>query len=296
MSLQRPHISLVVTDLDNTLYDWVTFFVTAFYRMVDTAATLLNIRQEQLLDELQRVHRKYHDSEYPFALLETRVVLDRFAGASRRDLKQALDPAFRAFNEARDQSLKLYDSVLPTLEKLHSLGVHVVGHTEASAPNAFFRLRKLGCLPFISRLYALEHTGEEHPVIEKSLRFQDERERIHFLQPKQRKPNPEILATICNEYNAAPEHVLYVGDSISRDIGMAKEAGTWSAFAEYGLQYDKSLWSKLVRITHWSDEDVERNEQLRLAYGHARPDVILDRSFGQILDAFSFGPPAEPTP
>lgn len=289
MRQERPHISLVVTDLDNTLYDWVTFFVSSFYRMVDSATELLGVERETLLDQLQAVHKHYHDSEYPFALLETEIVRARFAGSTRLELKQRLDPAFHAFNEARDQSLRLYSHVHETLAHLRSAGTVVVGHTEASAPNAFFRLRKLECLPFVSRLYALEHLGEDHPVIEKNLRFQDDRERVHFLRADQRKPNPAILLTICQEYGVSPFEVLYVGDSISRDIGMAKEAGTWSAFAEYGLRYDKTLWTKLVRVTHWSDEDVRRNEEARRMYAHVKPDVVLNDHFGQILEHFSFG-------
>lgn len=290
---QRPHISLVVTDLDNTLYDWVTFFVSAFYRMVDTASEILDVDREQLLDELRAVHRHHHDSEYPFALLETRVVRERFSDLSRLQLKQHFALAFKSFNDARDRTLRLYPTVLETLKHLRSLGTVVVGHTEASAPNAFFRLRKLDCLPLVSRLYALEHTGEDHPVIEKSLRFQEERERVHFLRGDQRKPNPAILLTICQEYGVSPSNVLYVGDSISRDIAMAKEAGTWSAFAEYGLRYEKPLWSKLVRVTHWSEEDVRRNEEAKKLYSTVKPDVVLDQTFAQMLDHFSFGASSE---
>jgi FMN phosphatase YigB (HAD superfamily) len=289
MSPERPHISLVVTDLDNTLYDWVTFFVSAFYRMVDTATELLAVDREELLDQLRDVHRRYHDSEYPFALLETRIVRERYGASSRRDLKQRLDAAFQSFNEVRDRTLQLYPTVLETLVRLRSLGTIVVGHTEASAPNAFFRLRKLQCLPLVSRLYALEHDGQDHPVIEKSLRFQEERERVHFLRPDQRKPNPAILLTICQVYGVSPSNVLYVGDSISRDIGMAKEAGTRSAFAEYGLSYDKVHWSQLVRVTHWSEEDVRRNEETRKLYSGVKADVVLNEAFGQILEHFTFG-------
>jgi hypothetical protein len=72
--MSRPLISLVITDLDNTVYDWLTAFVPAFYAMVREAAPLIGVDEEELLDELQAVHRKHGDSEHPFALLETRAV------------------------------------------------------------------------------------------------------------------------------------------------------------------------------------------------------------------------------
>lgn len=284
----KPEIQLVVTDLDNTLYDWVTFFVTSFYAMVSVASGLLEMSDDDLLDQLQNVHRRYHDSEYPFALLETEVVRQRYGSLSRREAKERLDPAFRAFNAARIETLRLYPTVQATLDHLSSIGVPVVGHTEASAPNAMFRLRKLGCLPAITRLYAVEHQGEDHPIPEKGLRFDPEFERVRFLRSDQRKPNPTVLLTICREAAVSPEHVLYVGDSISRDIGMAREAGTHSAFAQYGTRFDKALWQRLVRVTHWSNEDVVRAEHARRLYQDVHADVTLDRDFAQILDAFRF--------
>src|SRR5262249_49881054 len=146
-------------------------------------------------------------------------------------------PAFAAFNAARDRTLRVYEGVLDALARLAALRVPVVGHTEASAPNAFFRLRKLDCLPYIAALYALEHVGADHPVIEKSLRFQEDSDRVRFLRADQRKPNPAILSTICEAYAVSPSETLYVGDSLTRDIAMAREAGARSAWAEYGLSY-----------------------------------------------------------
>ena len=41
--MSLPVISLVITDLDNTVYDWLTAFVPAFYAMVHEAARLIGV-------------------------------------------------------------------------------------------------------------------------------------------------------------------------------------------------------------------------------------------------------------
>lgn len=82
-----------------------------------------------------------------------------------------------------------------------------------------------------------------------------------------------------------PSETLYVGDSISRDIGMAKEAGAWTAWAEYGTHYDPADWNRLVRITHWSREDVERAQAAKEQYGDVRPDFILREGFFELIAA-----------
>jgi FMN phosphatase YigB (HAD superfamily) len=163
----RPRIRLVVTDLDNTLYDWVTFFATAFTAMVDVAVRVLEIDREKLLDELRTVHRRYHNSEQPFALLETDSARERFP--TTEDRVRALNEAFYAFNSVRKRSLHAYPTVIETLSALKSQGVRVAGHTEATVPNAQFRLGTLEIAPFIERLYALEHVGEPHPAPERSV-------------------------------------------------------------------------------------------------------------------------------
>ena len=40
--------SFLITDLDNTLYDWVTYFSTSFTAMIEALVPIINIDKEQL--------------------------------------------------------------------------------------------------------------------------------------------------------------------------------------------------------------------------------------------------------
>lgn len=284
----KVEIELVVTDLDNTLYDWVTFFACAFYEMIRVASRHLEVPEERLLDECRMVHHQHRDSEVPFGLLETPSVKKRYGALSRPEQAKALNEAFHAFNHERDRVLKLYPGVYETLEYLHQV-VRVVGHTEARAANAVFRLHKLGISGLINPLYALEQSGTEHPDpvrVLQYMRYIDEN--VRLLPESERKPNPGVLLDICNDEGISPRRALYIGDSIARDIGMAKAAGVWSAWAEYGTRYDRKLWERLVRVTHWTAEDVARAEAAEAKHHYVKPDVVLNQDFSEILDHFSF--------
>lgn len=63
---------------------------------------------------------------------------------------------------------------------------------------------------------------------------------------------------------------------------MAREAGVRSAWARYGTAHPAGAWETLVAVTHWTDEDVAREQELRLAASGIAPDVTLDR-FGDLL-------------
>jgi FMN phosphatase YigB (HAD superfamily) len=274
-----PRIRLVVTDLDNTLYDWVTFFASAFTAMVDVAVRILEVDRERLLDELRTVHRRYHNSEQPFALLETECVREQFR--SSEDAVKALNEAFHAFNSVRKRGLRAYPTVVETLSVLRSRGIRVAAHTEATVPNAQFRLSKLGLAPFIERLYALEHVGEPHPAPARQEPIDAVRD-VRLINHDERKPDPRVLREISQDIGVPLSETLYVGDSIVRDIGMAKLAGAWAAWAKYGTLFDRKHWEALVRVTHWSAEDVERAKAESARLGATSPDFVLDR-FSDIL-------------
>jgi phosphoglycolate phosphatase len=289
--MQKPIIHLLVTDLDNTLYDWVTFFAYALYEMVSEAADILEVSQETLLDDMRRVHQRYGNSEYPLALIETDSALKKYRGLGPPEITCLLNKAFQKFNWARRQSLALYPGVSKTLKQLHDQGVLIVGHTEATSVNALFRLRKLGIAPYFTRLYAQASEREDLIDLIWEKHVGESGPNVAHLHHGERKPNPQILVKICCDMHVSPAHALYVGDSIVSDVGMAKEVGVWAAWAEYGTRFDLAAWDKLVRITHWTPQDVDRVKLARDRYGRSLPDAVLHSEYSEILQHFSFTAP-----
>jgi phosphoglycolate phosphatase-like HAD superfamily hydrolase len=273
---------LLITDLDNTLYDWVTFFSRSFLGMVEELSILLGVDRESLFDEFKVLHQFCGNSEQPFTALNLPSVRRRFPGVSRQQLLQELDGPLHAFNRLRSQHLQLYDSVEETLEILSAAGVTIVGHTESTAENAFFRLQKLEIAHFFRRLYVLESDYEGHPDPARAALLSPPQGFIETVPRSERKPNPVLLQDICRREGTDPEDAWYVGDSLTRDMSMARMAGITSVWARYGTLYDRELWKVLVRITHWSSEDVAREEALKKQFENVQPDFVID-SFEEIL-------------
>ena len=280
---QRPGISLVITDLDNTIYDWLAAFVPAFYAMVERAAPLIGVSEDRLLDELKAVHQKHGDSEHPFALLETRSVQEKMAAMTQAERAELLDPAFHAFNRVRKQNLRLYDGVYETLDQVSAIPVPIVGDTDARVINCLFRLKQLNIRQFFSTLYAPAHVSKELDAATLDSGF------VRLLSAGDRKPNPQTLLDICAHYSVDPANALYVGDSLVRDIYMAQQAGLHSAWARFGTLYDKALWPRLVRVTHWTEADVEKENSLREQARGTEPESVLDH-FADLLGLYRFEP------
>jgi FMN phosphatase YigB (HAD superfamily) len=276
-------MKLLVTDLDNTLYDWVTFFSTSFAALVSALEVRFDIPRNVLLREFKQVHQYHHNSEHPFAACELPSVLSRFPGMSRAQVANELSPdVFQAFNSARKQILSLYPGVKETLTALREQGVRIVGHTEAIAPNAIYRLDMLGVLGLFDRLYAIESHLEPHPRGGSHVDPELPPGFLRSVAASDRKPNPKLLLDICDLEKVSLTETVYVGDSIARDIMMAKQAGVTSVWAIYGTKYDPIAWNLLVQVTHWSDDDVAREAQLKAVAKNVHPDYVIE-SFSELL-------------
>jgi phosphoglycolate phosphatase len=280
-----PQISLLICDLDNTLYDWVTYFARAFGAMIESAVARLGVDREILLNELRDIHRAHHNSEHPFALMEARSIHGALAERGERVSLETLAPEFAAFNATRTNELKLYPGVEETLSEIQRTGTRIVAHTEASAHNATSRLRRLHVERFFSKVYAIQPAAAAHPNPRHSaptIPYE-----ITYLAESERKPNPLILSEIVRAEGRGVDEALYVGDSISRDMGMARAAGVWAAWARYGTRFETEYWQQLVRVTHWTPEDVARAETAHRQFGTTQPDFILD-SFAELLAKVHF--------
>jgi phosphoglycolate phosphatase len=279
---------LLITDLDNTLYDWVTYYARAFRALVDVLVKDLGIDREELLDEFKAVHQRHGDSEYPLAVFELPSVVRRFPHLRGDELRAALGRAFSALEAATEEHLRLYPAVVSTLGALRQAGVLIVGHTEAMAENAFFRLRHLLISSRFSALYALEGRVTGRDWLSPAAAAALSEGFIQLVPRSERKPNPRLILDICSREGIRKEDAWYVGDSLTRDVSMAKTAGVKAVWARYGTRYDRGLWDSLVRITHWTEEDVAREAELRQGLSSVQPDWTID-SFAELTGLLGVG-------
>lgn len=279
---------LLITDLDNTLYDWVTYFAHSFRAMVEELAVTLDVAEATLLNEFKAVHQHYGNSEHPFAMFELPSVRHRFPNSSREELLYELESSLAAFRASREKHLQLYEGVHDTLKAVAEEGTIIVAHTEAVSIHAYYRLMRLDILKYFKHIYALEGFLEPHPNPSRAAELMPPPSLIEIIPRDERKPNPKLLQDICRREGIRESDACYVGDSLSRDVSMAKTAGVTAVWARYGTRYEPSLWDILVRVTHWTDEDVAREAELRNLYSDIQPDYTIDR-FVDLLDVLRPG-------
>jgi len=275
--------SLIIFDLDNTIYDWYSAFLPAFYAMVDRASSILQCDREKLLDEMRAVHIAHHDVEHPFSLLETATVKRELARYGNDAVWNELDPAFHDFNRVRKSNLKLFPNTLTTLEKLSGYGITLVAYTDSTYFAAWGRIERLGLSGLFSRIYCRERGSGAQIPPGKSLRALPPRDVVVEIPSHQSKPNPQVLRDIILAQGLNSTLVAYVGDSLVKDVLMAKRAHCFAIWAKYGAYTDPEMYESLVRISHWSENDIQREREYASAAASISPDFICEKSIDEIL-------------
>ena len=280
---------VLITDLDNTLYDWVHLWVQCFSAMFSKIVEISGIDPAVLKSEIRAVHQKYGTSEYAFLIEELPSLQKKFPSEKLLDRFQ---PAIDAFREQRRLNLKLYPTVAEALLRIKGSGTKVVGYTESMAFYSNYRVRRLG----LDGVFDYIFSPEDHDVpadfsVEDVRQYPASHYQFKYTKhehtpPGALKPNVAVLSDIIKKINATTDQCVYVGDSLMKDVAMAHELGVSNAWAEYGTAQHTPGYELLREVTHWSDEDVEREKRIM---ERPKPPALALRNFGEILHHFQFG-------
>lgn len=288
--MPTPPKAVLITDLDNTLYDWVQLWVQSFSAMFAKIVEIGGVDPNELKREIRTVHQKHGTSEYAFLIEELPSLRAKFPCEKLLD---RFGPAIEAFREQRRRHLKLYPTVAETLLRIKGSGAKVVGYTESMAFYSNYRVRRLG----LDGVFDFIFSPQDHDV-PAGLHVEDVRQypashyqfkytKHEHTPPGQLKPNVEVLAAIIRKIDATTEQCVYVGDSLMKDVAMAQDLGVANAWAEYGGAQHTEGYELLREVTHWTKEEVDREKQIL-----ARPKphaLALKNTFSELLDHFEFG-------
>jgi phosphoglycolate phosphatase len=266
------HVGLLVTDVDNTLFDWVATWARAFDAMVSVLETDTGRSREYWLRLMRNVHVRRKTIECP-AALEDLSAMGGWAPAS--DRPQILTRAAAAYRRVWDKHLMPYDGVLPTLAQLSTQGWQVVAYSESDASITAARLMRMGFSSVVSRVFG---RASSPPALTRQWNLVDIPTRMPIavdLVPRaDLKPNPCGLHDIAVRSGMPLERTVYVGDNLWQDVAMARSLGVQSVWAAYGAKRLPQHTELIESVAHWTPADVASERNTTTAT--ARPDFTVD--------------------
>lgn len=272
----------LITDFDNTLYDWFRMWYLSFSAMLQEIKRISRIDEAVLIPQIRAIHQKYRTSEYAFLLESLPCLMNAFPG---EDLTVIFDEAIHAYRRARKDSLVLYDDVRETLVTLRLSGVLVVIYTESLAFYTNYRIKQLGLDELVDFIFSpadheLPTARASHARVEGAALAHA---RHHYIPEGVVKPDPAVLLDIVRDIGRTPSECLYLGDSLMKDVAMAQDAKILDILAEYGTAQHQDEYELLRKVSHWTDAEVERERVI--SKRTVNPSYVISK-FGDLQRFF----------
>lgn len=278
--------SVLIADLDDTLLDWLRFWYDPFSVLLEELHQASGVSVDRLKKEFRRLHQRHGTSEASWLLGELPSLQKKHPD---EDIGEVYDSVLHAYYSERLKHFDLFPGVRETLQEIRRAGSLIVVFTESRDFYARERIRRLGLDGLVDILYS----PPDHPLPTGFDRYYPE-EHYELVITEHRhlhydfkKPNREILLEILHECHVEPEDAIYVGDSEMKDVQMAQAAGVRDVYAAYAKGLGDEEYNLLQDVSHWTDEDMRREERLRQE-GDVDPTYTLNESFSELTDYFTF--------
>jgi FMN phosphatase YigB (HAD superfamily) len=282
----QDRVSVLITDLDDTLFNWLAFWYFPFRTLLDSLVACTGISEQLLVTEFRDLHRSHGTVECSFLLHQIPSL--KVTDPSRvRDL---YGESLHAYYSERKKHLDLFPTVRETLVELRARGVLILAFTESRDFYAAERVRLLGLDGLIDVLYS----PPDHALPAGFSRFYPpEHYELHSTVHKRLhhdtlKPDPRVLLDILIDCGVRAEEAIYVGDKKPKDVRMAQLAHVRDVYASYGDATDEFGYDLLKRVSHWTEADKAHEDYLRKHAELIRPTYALAEAFSEILSEFSF--------
>ena len=290
--------SAIVFDLDNTLYDFDTYFVRSFRAMVRVVLPRLDVSEAHLLEDFRSVYGELGSFESMEAIAALRALREPEISGALAD--EIVKVGKRAFEQAGARHLRLYPGVRETLQIVKQAGIRLFVLSDAPRVHAIDRLRRLRLLEYFDSIFTWEGIVAPEPAADATPQDKDgnvigtpkpaadlfswagltlhDDEKIIGIPKEHKKPNPTVLRSIVDTYGLHAKSTVLVGDSVDRDIRVAKSAGVVSVWARYGARSPNlDTVELLTKLLPWEEESRRREQAAR---DTINPDYIIDRVDG----------------
>lgn len=279
-------ITTLITDADNTIYNWVQYIVPCLEAMVDYLQRKTGFTPDQISESFKKVFEKYRTNEYPFVLQEADI-FEELRGDFEEFQKKLVNPTRIIFNQTRQRTLKLYPGVARTLWAIINSGIRIIVLSDAPSFSAEQRLEHLGVSPYIWALYALksyplpDEARLDQSIINriKTGFYRSRIGKVVQLPLMHEKPNTAGLKLLLEEEGIAPDQAVLVGDNLKKDIRIAQELGIADVWARYGTKISSEAREKL---SYYSAASIQKRNVSQEGDTEYHPTYTIDY-FEEIL-------------
>lgn len=284
MSEKKP-ISLVVSDIDNTIADKFGAWGNSLDNAMDKIAKLYgrdraDIEQDMLAhvpDSMKHISGPYIGKD-----LRMDVSLTPSLKPATPEMEKQLEKIFHEWDKEKSKA-ELYDGVLATINKIKASGAKFVLYTDSRESVCVPRLAKMGITAdMIDGLYVLPDL-KDGQVVRKPVKGAAEElrnalgDKLVILEPKTNKPNPKNMQRILDDMGVKdPSTATMVGDNIRSDGTAAITLGMNYAWQKGGTVIDDATLRCYKTFCQDPNYKLTTAEHLEQMNNTNRPTEVLE--------------------
>ena len=289
-NLKLKHADLLILDIDNTVFNWVSYYTHSLFAMTEFVAKKTDLSTELLFAEMREVFTKEGSIEYPFVLQKLDSLVKMFHSKEKLFLEKIVEPARRVFLNTAKAYLCPYEGVSETLEALQKKRpqLKIAALTDCPRYVAMWKLNKLGLLNYFSSIYGLsdpalpiDKTYRKVLVSEEILFKHLSREAFNFqghyrtLPDDYEKPGLRGLMTIIMDHGfdltqkSSYQGISWLGDNLKKDIPLGLKMGLNTIWAKYGSRYTEQEQELLLKFS--PKENLSKNMSLEANFSGQAP-------------------------
>ncbi|MBQ46069.1 MAG: hypothetical protein CMP10_01005 [Zetaproteobacteria bacterium] len=291
--LNKAAAKLLVLDIDNTIFDWVSYYVHCMDALFNDLSSKTGISRAVLESQAKEVFTRQTSIEYPFLIQELPSVQKFYEYDANRILEEGVESSRQAFNNEARKHFLPYDGVERTLVEIKNKSdIQIVALTDAPCYVAMWKLKKMGLLDLFEAIYGLSdpvipvYSGQ--PMVAQDILIKhlsrkqfDFAGAVRVLPEEYEKPGTRGLRTILMDFGVDPSEVHWIGDNLRKDVLLGKLLGVSTGWAEYGATVDPEIKDRLLAFS--PDINVHKNIAMAPAdEATPKPDYTL-QSFPDLL-------------
>ena len=149
-------VNLVITDLDDTIWDWLEMWYKSFQPYLNNIQKRTGIDLAKLKLDFKKLHQKYNTSEVSFAYKELKALSEEHKELIAKENDRP--SIIHQYYKNKKENLRLYDGVIETILELKARKVKVVGFTESNSFYTKYRIKTLG----LDGILDIVYTPDDH--------------------------------------------------------------------------------------------------------------------------------------
>ncbi len=242
------HITDIVWDADNTLWDWVTYAVHAYKAMAKCIAQETGIPEPKVAAAMKKFYTDVGTMENPF-LIQGLQTMGFFKEVKNFNSDDLIEKAQSVFSKIRYDNLKLYKGIDEILKMTHESGINNHILTDAPGFQAAMRIRHFDLQDYIKSVNTMP--SPEPKTLPK--KFRERKREGKYAVPftvrtvDKEKPHTNLEKVLHMTREQISRKVLIIGDNAPKDGKLALNHNCAGIIAAYGIA-DPHLLKRILRF------------------------------------------------